>query len=126
MTKLRQIYKCDVCGNVVEVIGDGVGQLVCCGQPMALQKAKTEDEGAEKHVPVIEKTTAGLKVKVGSVPHPMEDNHHIEWVELITNGKTYRQRLEPGQTPEVEFGLQPEKYTVREWCNIHGLWETGA
>ena len=126
MTKLRQIYKCEICGNVGEVLSTGAGELVCCGQPMVLQQAKTQDEGMEKHVPVVEKTPTGLKIKVGEIPHPMEENHYIEWVELITNGKSYRQRLEPGQDPEVGFNLQPESYIVREWCNIHGLWETKA
>ena len=124
MTELRQVYKCNVCGNIVEVLHAGVGQLVCCGQPMELQKEKTEDEGQEKHVPVVEKTETGIKVKVGSVPHPMEEKHHIEWVEIIADGKVYKQFLKPGDKPEAEFKIEAEKIEAREYCNVHGLWKS--
>jgi len=122
MTELKQIYKCNICGNIVEVIHTGVGQLVCCGQPMKLLTEKTEDIGKEKHVPVIEETADGFKVKVGSVQHPMEENHYIEWIELIADGRVYRKFLNPGEKPEAEFSVKAEKIQAREYCNIHGLW----
>ena len=125
MTELNQVYKCNVCGNMVEVVHTGVGQLVCCGQPMELLEAKTEDVGQEKHVPVIEKTGDGVKVKVGSVPHPMEEKHYIEWIEIIADGKIYRKFLKPGDEPEAEFKIRTQKITAREFCNIHGLWKSG-
>jgi superoxide reductase len=124
MTTLRQIYKCNVCGNIVEVIHTGVGQLVCCGQPMELLTEKTVDIGLEKHVPVIEKIGNKVKVKVGSVPHPMDGKHYIEWIEIIGNGKTCRKFLKPGEKPEAEFETTAEKIEAREYCNIHGLWRT--
>ena len=125
MTELRQIYKCNVCGNIVEVLHAGVGELVCCGQPMELLKEKTEEIGLEKHVPVLEKTEKGIKVKIGSVPHPMEEKHYIEWVEIITDGGVYRKFLKPGDKPEAEFEIKAEKIKAREYCNIHGLWKSG-
>ncbi|MEM5790843.1 MAG: desulfoferrodoxin [Candidatus Aenigmatarchaeota archaeon] len=124
MTKLKQIYKCNICGNIVEVLHTGVGQLVCCGQPMQLMEEKTEDVGLEKHVPVIEKTKKGVKVKVGSVPHPMEEKHYIEWIEISFNGKTCKKFLKPGEKPESEFEVKTEKIEAREYCNIHGLWKS--
>lgn len=124
MTQIKQIYKCNICGNIVEVLHSGVGQLVCCGQPMELLKEKIEDVGQEKHVPVIEKTENGIKVKVGSIPHPMEENHYIEWIEIIVDGKSCRKFLKPKDQPEAEFELQGEKIEAREYCNIHGLWKT--
>jgi superoxide reductase len=124
MTKLRQIYKCNVCGNIVEVIHTGVGQLVCCGQPMELLTEKTADTGLEKHVPVIGKIGNQVKVKVGSVPHPMEEKHYVEWIEIIANGKACRKFLKPGEKPEAEFETTAEKIEAREYCNIHGLWRT--
>ncbi|MEW6010767.1 MAG: desulfoferrodoxin [Methanobacterium sp.] len=125
MTKINEIYRCNVCGNIVEMVHAGVGELICCGQPMELLIERQTDVGPEKHIPIIEKTQKGIKVKVGEVPHPMEENHYIEWVELIIDGKAYREFLEPGDAPEVEFNLDiPEDSTlkVREYCNIHGLW----
>lgn len=124
MTKLNQIYKCNICGNIIEVIHTGVGQLVCCGQPMELLTEKTEDVGLEKHVPIIEKVGEKVKVKVGSVPHPMEQKHYIEWIEIITDGKTCRKFLKPEDKPEAEFEITAEKIEAREYCNIHGLWKT--
>ena len=123
MVELKQIYKCNVCGNIVEVLHVGGGQLVCCGQPMELLKEKTEDVGKEKHVPVIEETETGVIVKVGSVPHPMEGNHYIEWIEVIDDGRSYRKFLKPGDKPEAEFGIKGGgKIEAREYCNLHGLW----
>ena len=122
MTEKKQLYKCNVCGNIVEVLHAGTGQLVCCNQPMELLKEKTEDVGKEKHVPVIEKTDLGIKVKVGSIPHPMEEEHHIEWIEVIADGKSYRKFLNSGEDPEAEFEIKAEKIDAKEYCNIHGLW----
>ena len=124
MTELNQVYKCLVCGNIVEVIHTGKGELVCCGKPMELLQEKTEDQGLEKHVPIIEKTETGIKVKVGSVPHPMEAEHYIEWIEILADGKTHRKFLKPGDAPEAEFNIQAENISVRELCNIHGLWKS--
>lgn len=118
-----EIYKCSVCGNIVEVLIVGGGELVCCNKPMELLEEKTEDEGLEKHVPVIEKTDSGIKVKVGDVPHPMEEEHYIQFIEVIADGKIYRQELQPGQAPEAEFPIQSDDIIAREYCNIHGLWK---
>lgn len=123
MAEKLQVYKCSVCGNIVEVLHAGAGQLVCCGQPMRELVAKTADEGKEKHVPVIEKTDSGLKVKVGSVPHPMQENHYIEWVEVRADGKTCRQFLNPGDAPEAQFAIEANEVTAQEHCTIHGLWK---
>ena len=124
MTKMYEIYKCKICGNIVEVLHTGVGQLVCCGQPMELLKEKTEDVGQEKHVPVIEKTETGIKVKVGSIPHPMEEKHYIEWVEIIADGRVYKKFLKPSDKPEAEFEIKAAKIEAREYCNIHELWRS--
>jgi len=125
VTEQKQIYKCNICGNVVEVLHTGVGQLVCCGQPMELLEEKTEDVGQEKHVPVIERTDAGVKVKVGSVPHPMEEKHYIKWIEIIADGRECKKFLKPGDEPEAEFEIKAEKIEAGEYCNIHGLWKSG-
>ena len=124
MTKKLQIYKCEICGNIVEVLHEGVGELVCCGQPMTLLSEKTEDQGYEKHVPVIERTEKGIKVKVGAVAHPMEENHYIEWIEVIADGQVYRKFLSPGGSPEANFVITPEKVEAREYCSVHGLWKS--
>ena len=118
-----EIYKCEVCGNIVEVIHASDGELVCCGQPMKLYKENTVDAAKEKHVPVIEKTVDGFKVKVGSVTHPMEEKHYIEWIELIADGVAYRKFLKPGDAPEAEFCMNAKQITAREYCNLHGLWK---
>lgn len=118
-----EVYKCAVCGNIVEVLHGGDGQLVCCGKPMEKLAAKTADVGKEKHVPVIEKIEGGIKVKVGSIPHPMEEKHYIEWIEILADGRVYRQFLNPGQVPEAIFNVQARSITAREYCNIHSLWE---
>lgn len=123
MTKLNQIYQCGVCGNMVEVVRDGVGELVCCNQPMNLLEEHTEDQGFEKHVPVVERDGDGIKVKVGSVPHPMEDKHFIQWIEIIADGIIYRKHLKPTDKPEAEFEIDAENIVVREFCNLHGLWK---
>jgi len=123
MTERLEIYKCDVCGNIVEVVHAGAGELVCCGQPMKLFKENTVDAAKEKHVPVVEKTADGFKVTVGEVAHPMEEKHYIEWIELIADGKAYRQFLEPGAVPEAVFRIDAGEVTAREYCNLHGLWK---
>jgi superoxide reductase len=123
MAEKLQIYKCEICGNIVEVLHGGAGELVCCGQPMNNLAAKTADVGKEKHVPVIEKIAGGVKVKIGSVPHPMEEKHYIEWIEIVADGKAYRQFLKPGEAPEAIFKIEAKTITAREYCNVHGLWE---
>ena len=124
MTEKKQIYKCSICGNIVEVLHAGVGQLVCCSQPMELLTEKTTEIGLEKHVPVIERTAKGMRVKVGSVPHPMEQKHYIEWIEIIADGRLCRKFLKQGDKPEAEFEITAEKIEAREYCNIHGLWKS--
>ena len=124
MTQRLQVYKCEVCGNIVEVLHEGAGELVCCGQPMKLLVANTVDAAKEKHVPVIEKTATGVKVKIGSVPHPMEEKHYIEWIEIIADGKAYRQFLKPGDAPEATFDIKATTIEAREHCNLHGLWKS--
>ena len=123
MTEKLQIYKCEVCGNIVEVLHPGAGELVCCGQPMKLFMENTVDAAKEKHVPVIEKTASGYKVKVGSVAHPMEEKHYIEWIQMIADGRAYRKFLNPGDVPQAEFEVQAGKVVAREYCNLHGLWK---
>ena len=124
MAERLQVYKCNVCGNIVEVVHSGVGELVCCGQPMVLQAENTVDAAVEKHVPVVEKTGEGIKVTVGSVPHPMTDEHYIEWVEVVAGGKSYTEFLKPGGEPTATFCVKAEDVTmVREYCNLHGHWK---
>ena len=124
MTNQLEIYNCEVCGNIVEILRAGVGQLVCCNAPMVLMKEQTADWKTEKHVPVVEKTTSGVDTKVGSVPHPMEENHFIEWIEVIADGRAHRKFLNPGEDPAASFELKDKVTKVREYCNIHGLWST--
>ncbi|UCF44215.1 MAG: desulfoferrodoxin [Planctomycetota bacterium] len=123
MAERLQVYKCNVCGNIVEVLHGGAGELVCCGQPMERLVERTADEGKEKHVPVIEKVDGGIKVKVGSVFHPMEAKHYIEWIELIVDGKVYRKFLKAGDAPEAAFSVDGGAVSAREHCTIHGLWK---
>ena len=122
MTKKLQVYKCQVCGNIIEVLHTGVGELVCCNQKMSLIDEKTTDQGQEKHLPVVEKQDKKIKVKVGEIPHPMEEAHYIEWIEVITGDGVYRKQLNPGDNPEAEFDIRGEVISVREYCNLHGLW----
>lgn len=123
MPERLEVYKCEVCGNIVEVLHGGEGSLVCCGQDMIRLNENTVDAAKEKHVPVIEKVAGGVKVKVGDVPHPMEEKHWIEFVELIADGKVYRQFLNPGEAPEAFFSIEGDNLTAREFCNLHGLWK---
>lgn len=123
MTKKKQVYKCEVCGNIIEVLHTGAGELVCCGQAMNLKNENTEDAAEEKHVPIIEKTEQGYKVSVGSTIHPMDENHYIEWIELVADGKVYRHELKPGEEPVAEFCVTADNVVAREYCNLHGLWK---
>lgn len=123
MTEKLQVYKCEVCGNVVEVLVLGGGDLVCCGKLMTAMQPKTADQGKEKHVPVIEKGAEGqVVVKVGSIAHPMEDKHFIQWIEVITKSGKIRKFLNPGDKPEATFCVCEDIIEVREYCNLHGLW----
>jgi len=125
MTKLREIYKCNICGNIVGVLHAGVGELVCCGEPMELMKEKTEDASNEKHVPYIEKTANGVLVKVGqNQDHPMEEKHYIEWIQVIADGAAHRKFLKPGDKPQAKFEIKASMIEAREYCNIHGLWKS--
>ncbi|MDQ1352356.1 MAG: superoxide reductase [Acidobacteriota bacterium] len=123
MAKRLEIYKCAVCGNIVEVLHEGAGALVCCNQEMKLMVENTVDAAKEKHVPVLEIEKDGILVKVGSVAHPMLAEHYIEWIELIADGKAYRQFLNPGEKPEAFFKITAKEVTAREYCNLHGLWK---
>ena len=123
MAEKLEVYKCEICGNIVEVLHGGRGELVCCGKPMKLFKENTVDAAKEKHVPVVEAGAEGVKVKVGEVAHPMEEKHYIEWIEILVDGKAYRQFLNPGEAPEALFDIKAENVTAREYCNLHGLWK---
>ncbi len=122
--KINHIYKCNVCGNIVEVAHAGGGTLVCCGQEMRLLQENTVDASLEKHVPIIEKTETGIKVKVGSQEHPMNQEHYIEFIEVLADNKSYKKFLKPGDKPEAEFCLQAQEIVAREYCNLHGLWKS--
>jgi len=123
MAERMQVYKCDVCGNIVFVLDGGVGDLTCCDEPMKLMEEKTADASTEKHVPVVEKIDGGVKVTVGSVPHPMVEDHWIEWIEVSAGDKVCRQFLSPGDPPEATFAIEADAVTAREYCNKHGLWK---
>ncbi len=127
MTKRLEIYKCEICGNIVEVLHEGRGQLVCCGQPMKLMQENTVDASKEKHVPVVERMADGVVVKVGSTPHPMEEAHYIEWVQIMSGSNSWRIFLSPAGKPEALFKVDSKSMptiTAREYCNIHGLWRS--
>ena len=121
MTEKRQVYKCEICGNIVEVLHEGGGTLVCCGQPMNLQKENTVDASLEKHIPVIEHKSDKIIVKVGSIEHPMTEEHYIEWIELIADHVSYKKFLKPSEKPEAEFCISAKQVTARAYCNLHGL-----
>ncbi len=124
MTEILQIYKCEVCGNIVEVVHTGAGTLVCCGQAMKLMEEQTADFTTEKHVPVVEETKDGIHTVVGSTPHPMVDKHWIEWIQVIKDGWVMRKFLKPGMKPEADFPMKGKPDLAREYCNIHLLWKT--
>jgi superoxide reductase len=123
MTERLQVYKCERCGNIVEVLHAGPGELVCCGVPMKRFVENTVDAAKEKHVPVVERTADGFRVAVGSVQHPMEEKHLIEWIELLADGAVHRKFLKPGDKPEAVFCVQAQSVSAREYCNLHGLWK---
>jgi superoxide reductase len=123
MAERLQVYKCDLCGNLIEVLYGGGGELVCCGQPMKLSVENTVDAAKEKHVPVVEKESAGIMVRVGNVAHPMDEKHYIEWIELIAGDKSQLKFLKPGETPEALFCSESSPVTARAYCNLHGLWK---
>ncbi len=123
MITVNQVYRCEKCGNIVEVLFAGGGELVCCGQPMKLLVENTTEAAKEKHIPVIEKIADGYRVTVGAVAHPMEEKHSIQWIELIADGIVYRAVLAPGGKPEAEFKVKAAKVSAREYCNLHGLWK---
>ena len=123
ITELNEIYKCEICGNIVHMIHGGAGELVCCGQPMILMDEKTAEMAVEKHVPVIERDGDLVKIYVGSTLHPMEEKHYIEWIELVTEDRSYRKYLRPGDPPEALFLCKAEKISARDYCNVHGLWK---
>ena len=125
MTESLETYKCELCGNIVGIMHPGAGELVCCGQPMGCLQANSVDAAVEKHVPVIEKIEGGVKVTVGSAAHPMQEDHFIEWIEIVADGKSYRQFLCPGEAPEAVFPIEAAKMTAKEYCNLHGLWKAG-
>lgn len=123
MIEKNQVYKCEKCGNIVEVLFAGGGDLVCCGEPMKLVVENTVDASKEKHVPVLEKVEGGWWVSVGSVAHPMEEKHYIQWIELMADGIVYRANLKPGDAPKAFFPVKADKVSAREYCNLHGLWK---
>ena len=124
MTKINQIYKCPICGNVIEVLHTGSGELVCCGQPMELLVEKDKDTGYEKHLPIIQKQESQVIVTIGSILHPMEEIHYIELIEIIADGKVYKEFLKPGDSPTVIFNIKADKIEARGYCNVHGLWKS--
>jgi superoxide reductase len=123
MAKKSEIYKCSVCGNIIEILHEGAGTLTCCEKEMIKMEEKTSEEGNEKHKPILEKNDEGVAVKVSSIPHPMEDSHFIEWVEITTNKGTSKKFLKPGEKPEEKFPVGEEVIKVRSYCNLHGLWK---
>lgn len=123
MASRFEVYKCDACGNIVEVMTGGGGELVCCGESMKLMVENTVDAAKEKHIPVVVATAEGVTVKVGSVAHPMEAKHYIEWIEIIADGNSFKQFLKPGDVPEAKFKIEAKQVTARAYCNLHGLWK---
>jgi superoxide reductase len=123
MSKQFSVYKCEACGNIVEVLTAGKCDPTCCGKPMKLFTENGTDGAHEKHVPVVEKTDSGYTVRIGEVPHPMEEKHSIQWIELLADGISYTQFLKPGDKPEAFFPVKASQVSVREYCNLHGLWK---
>jgi len=122
MTKKLEVYKCEICGNIIEMLHQGAGTLVCCGQEMKLMEEQTADQTLEKHVPVMEKIPSGITAVVGSTLHPMEEKHYIEWIEVVTEKGASRKCLKLGDKPESLFKDVEGLEKMREYCNIHGLW----
>ncbi|MBT3395400.1 desulfoferrodoxin [archaeon] len=124
MTEKKQIYKCQICGNIVEVLHEASAPLFCCGEPMQNMEENTEDASNEKHVPIIERVDGSVIVKVGSVEHPSDEEHHIEWIEITSSKKSYKKFLKAGDKPEAEFKIDSEDVVARAYCNLHGLWRS--
>lgn len=124
MPKKKEVYKCNACGNIVEVLTAGGGELICCGAPMALMSENTTEAAVEKHVPTLARTGEGWQVNVGSVDHPMTAEHYIEWIELIVGDSAYREFLKPGDKPAAFFPVTAGAVTARAYCNLHGLWKS--
>ena len=125
MTELREVYKCELCGNVIEIVAEGATALACCNQDMIKLEAKTEDQGQEKHVPLVKEAECGINVEVGEVAHPMEENHYIKFIEVLTKDGVLKRELNPGDTPAARFCVDNSAIIeVREYCTIHGLWKS--
>lgn len=122
MTQKREIYRCSICGNMIEVTNAGVGTLVCCEKPMVRLDGNEADASFEKHVPVVEKMSGGYRVRVGSLSHPMTEGHYIQWIELMTKKKVLRHELTPDDMPEATFLTDEEMVCARAYCNLNGLW----
>ena len=120
---IKEVYKCGLCGNIVEVMHKGGGNLVCCGQEMALLAENTVDASKEKHIPVLERNGDKITVKVGSVAHPMDPDHYIEWIELVSDSGIRVKFLKPGDKPEAVFCCATDNAYARAYCNKHGLWK---
>ncbi len=121
----NEVFKCNICGNIVEVLHVGGVELFCCGQPMEKFSEQSDgEEGSEKHIPMMQKSEAGIKVKVGATAHPMEERHYIEWIEIISDGKVCKKFLNPGEAPEADFAISSENIVARAYCNVHGLWKS--
>ena len=123
MTNKKEIYKCEICGNIIEVLHEGAGKLVCCNQEMVLQKENSIDASTEKHIPIIKKNKSGVEVKVGKAEHPMEENHYIEWIEISTEDGSSKKFLKPGEKPNGKFLIKKDIKKIRAYCNLHGLWK---
>lgn len=123
MTEIFSILKCELCGNIFETLVNGGGPVTCCGQSVTLLAANLTEAAKEKHMPIIEKISGGYRVTVGLVNHPMEGKHYVNWIELITDGVSNTRSLKPGELPVAEFKTEAVKVKVREYCNLHGLWQ---
>ena len=123
MAEQTEVYRCEICGNIVEVLHGGQGELVCCGEAMTLLTEATTDAAGEKHVPVVTRVADCIHVEVGCVPHPMDEDHYVEWIDIETDGKVYRTFLKPGDAPQADFEVVAEGVKAREYCNVHGLWK---
>lgn len=133
MTKINEIYHCSICGNIISVFHDGPGVLSCCDQTMSLLKSNTIEASLEKHIPVFQKTKKGFKIQVGSIPHPMEEKHFIEWLEFAIEDKIIRKQFRPGEKAELIIECQNYNLDnckkdnpkwIRAYCNLHGLWKS--
>ncbi len=124
MAKRFDVFKCNECGSIVEVLNGSGCNPVCCGKPMGKLAENTVDAAHEKHVPVIEKIVGGYKVSVGAIAHPMEEKHYIMWIELLADGISYKKFLSSGDKPEAVFMVDTDTVCAREYCSLHGLWKS--